>query len=165
MFFGRFIRENPDQRRRRLAVLVMYLFMALFLGAFTGFSTLENIPGVWRWLMAACSIVLLLQLGSAFYALRDVTGDVANQRGNDLDEREHAIRDRAYYRAYKILSSIALCVLFYYVIALDSNVLPLRVPQAEGSRMAVFLCAFLLVTTLPTAILAWDEPDLEEENA
>lgn len=163
MIFDRFIDKNSDQRRRRWTVLAMYLFMALSLGMFIGFSTFENAAEGWRWLMLACSVIFFFPYYSAFQALRAATQGIANEQHPNLDERQQVTRNLAYYRAYTILSSVALFVLFYYGLALSGIRLPLWVPPAKSFLQAVFLPTFLLVNTLPTSIIAWNEPDLEEE--
>lgn len=74
-----------------------------------------------------------------------------------LDEREVAIRNAAYYRAYRI---IVIALLLLMPIALKFLMTPIN----EGI-LALYMCSFLVVAlTLPQAIILWTEPDLPEET-
>lgn len=73
-----------------------------------------------------------------------------------LDEREVAIRNAAYYKAYRVI--VTVCLLLMPVIM---NIL--MSPLSEV-LLALFMCSFLILAlTLPQAIILWTEPDLPEE--
>lgn len=87
---------------------------------------------------------------------------VSDGQINLLDERQQQFRQMMYPRAYQILSGIFLLVCLYVFIAADAEVLWL--PKTELERQAVFYGIFLVISTLPTALIAWLEPDSPSEH-
>ncbi len=75
----------------------------------------------------------------------------------ELDERERALRNRAYQRAYMILATGALLALTYVQLAFDSDDrLRWWLPASYEEASRLFWGAFLVAITLPAALLAWD---------
>lgn len=78
------------------------------------------------------------------------------------DEREDSQRDRAHFRAYRVLSfmlGIDLLLVYFVKIGPELGWLP----NVSIDLTLVFaLVAFLLAMTLPQVILLWTEPDMEE---
>ena len=80
-----------------------------------------------------------------------------SSNANKPDEREVAIRNAAYYKAYRV---IVIACLLLMPIAMNILISPLN----EG-LLALFMCSFLVVAlTLPQAIILWTEPDLPGET-
>jgi hypothetical protein len=74
-----------------------------------------------------------------------------------LDERELALRNRAYQRAYTLVCSVTLLTLIYLQLAFDADDrVRFWLPASYGEASRLFWGAFLLLVTLPAALLAWD---------
>jgi hypothetical protein len=78
-----------------------------------------------------------------------------------LDERQQAFRNKMYLLAYQILGALVMVLALYGYIAADSK--SLWLPKSELELQAVFWGVWVLVTTLPSALVAWLEPDPLEE--
>jgi hypothetical protein len=78
-----------------------------------------------------------------------------------LDERQREFRNKMYLLAYQILGAIVMILALYAYIAADSKTLWL--PNGELELQAVFWGIWVLVTTLPAALVAWLEPDTTGE--
>lgn len=146
------------QHRRRFAVVTLYLgYLAglLFcLLTFRGFLP----HGLGMVLMIVSGLGVLLGLIGVMQSRATLfLGSIEM-----LDERQRAIRDRAYYSAYRALSVIGVGgVLYLALVQLR------RLPQVQlGSGEAMLLAggAVLLLLTLPSAIMAWTEPDPPEDS-
>ncbi|ADI15602.1 hypothetical protein [Truepera radiovictrix] len=85
------------------------------------------------------------------------------QPGGMLDERQLAVRDRAFRVSFWVLSASVLFAALYGYLAADSGLFWL--PQTSSERQAVFWGVWLFVTTLPAAVLCWLEPDVPFEPA
>jgi hypothetical protein len=83
----------------------------------------------------------------------------------ELDERQVQLRNRVYYLAYGLLSIILGVGLFYWYIATDAARLELWLPRSSFEAAAVFWGLLILLSSLPTAVLAWLEPDFLPEEA
>jgi hypothetical protein len=85
-----------------------------------------------------------------------------NQPDCALDERERALRDRAYRRAYTIAGTAVLLGLVYVQLAFDSDDrIRYWLPAGFDEASRLFWGAFLVLITLPAAILAWDREALD----
>ena len=84
----------------------------------------------------------------------------ANNPDHDLDERQQRVRDRAYLYGYRGLGSAVVVVSVYAGIAFDNA---WWLPTTWNQVQAVVWGVLLLAVTLPTAILAWIEPDAPSE--
>lgn len=85
-----------------------------------------------------------------------------NQPDSALDERERALRDRAYRRAYSIAGAAVLLGLVYVQFAFDSDDrIRFWLPASFDEASRLFWGAFLVLVTLPAAILAWDREALD----
>lgn len=146
------------QLRRRLAVVALYLgYMAglLFcLLAVRGF--LPHGLGIALMIVSALGVLLgligILQSRATLFL-----GAVEM-----LDERQRAIRDRAYYSAYRALSLIGVGGALYLALV-QLRRLP-QVHLGKGEAMLLAGGAVLLLLTLPSAIMAWTEPDPPEDS-
>jgi hypothetical protein len=75
----------------------------------------------------------------------------------ELDERLLQVKNQAYRRAYLVLAPVAVVVWLLSLFALQWQ------PNDHGKVMATVLvfAVALFAGTLPTAIVAWQEPDPE----
>jgi hypothetical protein len=141
---------------RRGLVLSLYLGYALIL---TLFATREALPSGW---FAPLAFILLLVTALSYIGLYTSTRSVADASDGQLDERERSVRDSAYRFAYQALSGTFLLSAFYTMVAMDGG--SLWFPRTLNEASAVFWGVFLLATTLPTAIIAWREPDPVDDD-
>jgi len=155
---GKLEREPLSRAARRRLVIGAYGgYLALVV--FWALSSRAGAP----WLMVFALLAGLVTLYS--YGRLLYTGgfwNLANNPDDRLDERQRRVRDAAYRWAYAISSATVFLALLYWYIAADvadADKLKLWLPSTFGERNAVFWGAWLLLTTLPAAVLAWLEPD------
>ncbi|MDE3063595.1 MAG: hypothetical protein KGJ51_11110 [Acidobacteriota bacterium] len=144
-----------SQARRRWFVALVYAALAVFiLGAL--FLSQKNATGAW--LTASCGI-LYIALWIAFSGL---AGD-PRARG---DEREVHRRDHAHFRAYYALGFFLFGALIAGSFRGPDPITPHLPLALRGYFMqlpfVLLLTTALLYGTLPSAILLWTEPDIEE---
>ena len=143
--------------RRILAVATLLGLPAMF-----AWSTLWMSTTVSNLAWGPISFVLIgTTIVGTFVLYRYVRGR-ADMPGNDLDERERQLRDRAWILSYQVLSVVVIAgvsaagisvFLFDRPITLDANLVN-----------ALVLCVAVLLPVLPAAALAWIEPDPIEES-
>ena len=147
------VRRPMSLQRRRALVIVTYLGFTLFLVAlYAGYAAVPR----WPFWLGCTTIVLFAATAAAFIALVRAPGYAADVLDARLDEGQQQVRDHAYRFAY-----YGLTVLF--------GVLSLVLMYAAGSNaswqsiqdMALLLpWLTFLPGSLPTAVVAWTEPDL-----
>jgi hypothetical protein len=143
----------------RVPLLERRVRRALVIGCYGGYALF-----VLAWVVTATPLreVLTLLLGllcvtcMGMLLMPNVLG-VSDGMETLLDERQRAFRHRAYVRAYALLSGLVVATALYTFIAVDSG--RLWLPQGGLSLQAVFWGVLLLVLTLPTALIAWTEPE------
>jgi hypothetical protein len=119
--------------------------------------------GGWSWfsLIAGFGLILL-----ALVAATPVMGSrlqriVADEKGG-LDEMEMLLRHKALSWSYGVLAAALLLFIIYLAIATDAGG---WVPDDYEEWNGLFWGAFLYVTLLPTARLAWTmDPGMEHEG-
>lgn len=149
-----------DRRsRRRSLVVVLYASYALLV---TCFALAER--SGFGLIFAAGLLPSGLALMSAFWAISQLALPYATEgsgRNEQLvDERQLQVRDRAFYRAYQILSSVFGLWVVYEGIARTNERQWLWVPQTFDEYQAIVWGYLLVSMTLPSALIAWTEPDL-----
>jgi hypothetical protein len=141
---------------RRGVVLAMYAGFAVFLAImYLGYSATPR----WPWWLAVPAIVTFVATGYAFVRLAMAPGYAADTLDRFLDERQRLVRDRAYRVAYYVVTGlmILLSVGVIYIAGSEDTWSAWREP-------ALFLpWAAFIVGSLPTAIVAWAEPDPPDE--
>jgi len=141
---------------RKIAVVVMYGAYAAAAGLWAGAGGLTSIP-------LAASVVALFAL--VFAALGILfRGTRYWKWGNApdicLDEFQIASRNAAYKSAYVIVSVLALTALFAERILHDTTAWSID----DRARDLIFWGWFLLVLTLPAAILVWTEKPVDDDE-
>jgi hypothetical protein len=101
--------------------------------------------------MVANSIIQLIWLSPRTYINALKLADA------ELDERLVQIKNQAFRRAYKVVVPVAFTAWWLSLLAVTQQ------PGNEGltTALLIFFGVALLATTLPTAIVAWSEPDPE----
>ncbi len=79
-----------------------------------------------------------------------------------LDERDTSVRDHAYRRSYWIAIIVVALGLVYAMLAADHS--DWWLPQTADAYGAVLVGFLFLIGSLPTAVVAWSEPDVEIED-
>jgi hypothetical protein len=141
---------------RKATVLVMY-------GAYAVACALWLIVGGLKTVAAALAIValLLLSLGALILLFQNTRyWKWGNSPDADLDEFQISSRNAAYKSAYVIIASFSLLAMLAARIGHD--VTQFTVP--ESAREFLFWGWFLLVLTLPAALLAWTEKPLDDDE-
>ncbi len=148
-------RPMPLQRRRALVVATYIGFAAFMFALYAGYTAAPRWP-LW---LGVTAIALFVATTAAFVVLVRAPGYAADVLDSRLDERQRQVRDHAYRVAY-------------YGLTLLFGVLSLFVMYAAGSNagwqsiqdMALLLpWLTFLPGSLPTAVVAWTEPDPPEE--
>jgi len=154
--FGRRLRPLGWRSRtlRRRSVLAAY-------GGLLGWVAwswlnLRIDPATWIkagiFLAIAVHFVGLAVLASA----RGGVWKLANEPDARLDERQRAVRDRAYRRGYALLGAAVVLAATYLALALAFG-WPL--PRSTGAVQMVLWTVIVVTITIPAAVLAWTEPD------
>jgi sterol desaturase/sphingolipid hydroxylase (fatty acid hydroxylase superfamily) len=154
-----------DRRQRRRLVAGTYLGYAGLLAAFTlVYYVLDHSNSVGLALLglAGSVVAIAITLGS-YLALLSSTLNYPNLPQRMLDERQQAVRDRAYRIAFHLLTGLSLLAVLYCMLAALSG--RLWLPRTFNEFQAVFWGVLILATTLPTAVISWTEPEPPEEGA
>ena len=150
--------KTLDQRRRRFWVVVMYFGLTLLVTSNPVIFSMVRNPTDYIVLFAFLTIGGLLVLFGSFGNLKWVTQEIANQKDGELDERQQTVRNRAYLRSYRILSVAVMVLVLYVQISVDFDISWLP-PLDRVVGFSIPFGFLWLVITLPTAIIAWNEPD------
>ena len=148
----------PRRVRRRFVVgyalgyggLVLFWLLA---------SLLDN---PWLFAPAAlCGLAFSLSFKRIFVGVQP--WNVANRSDAEIDERQRAVRERAHYLAYNSWAlGFSLGLLYWYF----AGEFGWWLPRSYNERTAVFWTLLLSLVSLPSAIIAWLEPDpIPDETA
>lgn len=143
--------EELGRTRRRLLVTAMYLCLA----AYAGLVSL----GEARWWAMLSFGPLLVAVVIHFRYVLPVAREANKKSPSRLDERQLAIRDRAYYHAYRILGAFFVLLIIYAMLVTLSDSMRLLVPTTGAQFSGVIFASTLLVASLPASIMAWIAPD------
>lgn len=152
-----------SRSRRRALVILLYASYAALIACFA----LASRSGVGLLFLAGLlpSGFLLM---SAFWTLSQVALPYTDQGAGvtlpPMDERQIQVRDRAFYRAYQGISSVAGLWIVYETIARTAVRQWFWVPDTFDEYQAVVWGYLLVAMTLPGAIIAWTEPDLRDAD-
>jgi len=153
---GNFRIRFESRARRRWFVVLLYAVLAVFLLAGL-FLSHKDASGAWT--TAGCGILYV-----AFWI---IFSWIAGDPTAGGDEREVHRRDHAHFRAYRIFWFFLFVAVMAYSFRGPNPIAPL-LPLSFRSYLVqlpfvLLLAAALLYSTLPSAILLWTEPDMEEE--
>ena len=153
-----------DRRsRRRGLVVVLYASYASLIACFA----LADKSGIGL-VFAAGLLPSGVALMSAFWAVSQLalpySTEGSGRKPELVDERQLQVRDRAFYRAYQILSSLFGLWVVYEGIARTNERQWFWVPQTFDEYQAIVWGYLLVSWTLPSALIAWTEPDLADSD-
>lgn len=137
------IRTIPLLQRRIAVTVQLVCYPLLFLlGRYLGLSvSIASLVG----LAAVVGMVIFLYRGTGFWQL----GNAPDER---LDERQLQIRNRIYRLAYIGVATLVLAILIAAIFGFP-------LPQGYDNVQPFYWTISTIVITLPSAILAWTEPD------
>lgn len=151
--------KNLSQRQRRLLVLAEYAGLLAYPVA----SILAG--SAWWLLLALVGLVAIVLIHSQL--LVRFTQRIADREDAELDERQTAVRDNAHRTAYQILGA-AIIVGLVLVQMLTTGPLSDKpwTPQIsiQGIVAPVLATILWMYISLPTAVIAWTEPDPEPDE-
>ncbi len=142
-----------SRRRRRGSVVALYGSYVLCCVS-VAIAAIATTPIA----QAVGGVLLLTGVAGACYGVVTLLGrtfvNAPNVRDAALDERQRARRNEALARAYPVIGMFA-AVSLLYMIAGDAW------PALRNFTVieALFWAIFLLAISLPSAIIAWTEPD------
>lgn len=118
--------------------------------------------GGWQWfgLIAGFGLILLALIAAAPVMGSRLQRIVADEKGR-LDEMEMLLRHKALSWSYGVLSAALLLFIVYLAVATDAGG---WVPDDYEEWNGLFWGAFLYVTLLPAARLAWTMDAGAEDN-
>lgn len=144
------------RRRRGLVVAVYVGYVALAVAWAVGW-------GVWPawgvWSVNAVTVFIAAALvGESVlrWAVRRAA-DIADKRA---DERQRAVRDRAHRIAYRVVVYLSLAAILYLTLAYRPG--GLWFPATLDGAWSVIWGLYLLMFSLPSAVIAWTDPEAEE---
>jgi hypothetical protein len=150
--------EASPRSLRRVLVVGVLAGYPLFVAAWVGLPELGVTGLVWTIVVAGLGLgVMLGALG-----LYQFQASMAHVPDAQLDERQIGIRDRAYLVSYRILATLMLLGIFAFSIAPDVLDRPLAV--TFETMQPLMWGALLYSLILPSAVIAWQEPDLPGEE-
>lgn len=145
-----------SRSQRRVAVTGCYLGYAA-LG--TTWCLAAGRPDGLDWAVVILAGVVSL---AALFAVWRGAGGLILASAHLLDERQRAVRDRAFRIAYLIVSVVFLAAaLLYSRLALRATA---GGPVAYHDLLPLGIGAVLITLTLPLAVVAWTEPDPPEDS-
>ncbi len=166
----RIVDKNSSQKRRRTVVLTLYILLTSLIGwhsiiYLTFKDSEEELSALTFLLTFGVIVIAIVVYGIIYSALRVSVQQIATK--GKLDERERTVRDNAYRLAYHIVTGILLWTLLYAQLASQFQWwLPQPPERMLSPIIGLTLGLVLAVTsTLPTSIIAWNEPDPEPEEA
>jgi hypothetical protein len=150
--------ERLSRRSRRVVAVVTLLGLpAMYLWSSYWQGTTAP-PLVW----GPITFVLIGATVVGALVLYRYVRDRADMPGERLDERERALRDRAWILSYEVLSVVVVAVVAAMVIAVLGFGRTLTIDATLAGAAA--LCLGVLLPLLPAAALAWIEPDEPAES-
>jgi MFS family permease len=141
-----------SQTRRRVLVIVMYLFM------FASSLVLALGPDSW-WIVIAILLAQAIHIIVFIRLINPINKEVANKKDPDLDERQLAARNRAHYHAYQILATFLISIVTLPMAAALYGGASFPMSFTTWHFQALFLFSTYLIVSLPASALAWMEPD------
>jgi hypothetical protein len=157
------MRRLPTRRERRSWVLVLFLSMAAADALIVAFKTPAGTSSLWGALGGLISLltIMLVWMRLVGWSIPVIPAP-ASWPPIPVDERQQAVRDRSFRRAYQAV------FLLFLVSAVAAYIFQDDLPGflRRISELKLLIVALsqivLLLATLPVIFLAWTEPDESE---
>jgi hypothetical protein len=144
--------RHARQRTRRLLVIAAFLGLP---ATYVGYATLVATDRISSVVWAPFAVIFMSATVLGLFAIYGYARDRA-QMSTELDERERQLRDQAWILSYVVLSTVVVAIMGGLAFWL-TFVGPLTLNFGDLSGWFIALGVFL--PTLPSAALAWLEPD------
>lgn len=131
-----------NRAQRRWMVAVMYVSFAITGVVFSGARMLAVFPAV-----VCFAAYLGVYKFTRRYAIQTSRRDPVHP-----DEREASVRDHAMARSYLVVS---------FLFLLFTGLMGQRVHLTDGEWNYIFWAVMLITSTLPQALITWNEPDVK----
>ena len=145
----------PGRAQRRRLIITMYVLCPVLIGVCWWLHLVVH--PAFSFAMIGVAVVLIL-LWSRLISRKYLTNLPLNQ----LDERQQAVRGHAYQTAYRILTGLVMLLGLY--VGIGSFNAQLFLPRDFWAWMIAFFALVILITSLPSAVFAWTEPDPQDEE-
>ena len=150
--------DGLPRRSRRLVGVATFLGLPAMY-AWSAYWATTSVP---PWLWGPVSFALIGSTLVGALVLYRYVRNRADMPGTRLDERERQLRDRAWILAYQVLAVVVVVLVAAVVIPVLAFGMAVTVDATLATAAA--LCLGVLLPLLPTATLAWIEPDLPEDE-
>jgi len=157
---SRLWRAMPGASRRTRRIWVVLAFVGFPL-VNVGYAALVEPGWLSRTIWAPIVIVLFGATLAGVFAIYGYARDRASMDAA-LDEREQRIRDQAWIHAYGFLSVVVVAVVAILALV-TSFVGPVTIGMEVIGPVGISLALYLPI--LPSAMLAWTEPDIPADDA
>lgn len=114
----------------------------------------------WPFVISSLAGMIIMAFG-AIQLMKPARLGLPEGRDHTLDERQWQQLSKAHMTAYRILGIIFMLATLYFYVAHKDTHLPL--PSRSYAWATIWLGAVMFIPALPTAILAWTEPDPVED--
>jgi uncharacterized membrane protein len=155
------LREADMELRRpvrRVLVLVTLLGYPLFVAAWLGLPAAGVTGLAWALVVAAIGFAVIVGAATLYVFRRSM----AQAPDAQLDERQVRIRDRAFLVAYQVFAGLTLLGLL--VVGIGSDAIDRPITLTYDTMQPLVWGVILYGIILPSAIVAWQEPDLDREE-
>lgn len=146
------------RRQRRILVAVALLGYPTSVFLWTLAQSWLGLPGL---AMGILGLALVPAYAYAGWRIYDFRARLAQAPDHDLDERQVRVRDRAYLEAYRIFAGVTLVAVVGLAILPDLLDRPVAFTYDVAQWWVVG--TFLVSLLLPSAVVAWNEPEFVED--
>ncbi|HYW49356.1 MAG TPA: hypothetical protein VE861_02050 [Gemmatimonadaceae bacterium] len=151
------ITRLPPQLTRRRNIALLYVLYPL------GSAALHLAIGPTRWfaiahLVFTAVLASVLAVPHVLLVGRAIADDVDTR----LDERQLGLRNAAYLDAYRVIATSMLLGIIWIALGVDKSIW--WIPATYNEWNMVFWGAAVMTMTLPSAFLAWREPDRGDDR-
>lgn len=137
--------------RRRRWILAMYLCAAAVVLWFT-FG--DNHWSLWL------AVVPMIAAATLYFKLVvPIRESLTEKEDRALDERQLAVRNRAYFYAFRLLGLMVFGAVLYGASAAGSGGPELPMPRTTSDFGTLGVLVAFLLGSLPASVAAWTEPD------
>lgn len=147
----------PLAKRRRLILLAVggyALAIASYL-AYEAFRASSGLPFV-----VGSLVGMLVMMSGLIPLLKPSRLGLPEGRNWQMDERQWQRLSEAHLLAYRLLGAVFMLSAFYFYLGHKNGTLPL--PTSNYAWLTIYMGAIFFIPALPTMILAWTEPDLQD---
>jgi hypothetical protein len=145
----------PGLAKRRRLIVTMYVLCPALIGVCWWLHLVVH-PAFSFAMIGVVGVLILLwsRLISRQY--------LTNVPLRQLDERQRAVQSVAYRRAYHLLTGLVMVLGLY--VGVGSFNAQLFLPRDFPAWLIAFFGLAFLITSLPSAVFAWTEPDPQDEE-